>query len=211
MLAAAHADLPQPRQHEQRDRFAAVDPGDRAGIEMAVLEMGGAYALGEVALLAEIARPTVGVVTNVYPGPPRADGHDRGDRRDQRPNWSKSLPASGRFAVLNGDDSRVRAMAARTAARRSSPTELATTATFTRRQIANVGHRRHSIPLRTGSTEYAVVRLPLVGAHAVELALAAIATGHAFGSADRRDARRLRTIRRCRSDWCSLEARTARG
>ena len=36
-------------------------------IEMAVLEMGGAYAMGEVALLASIAKPKVGVVTNVHP------------------------------------------------------------------------------------------------------------------------------------------------
>jgi UDP-N-acetylmuramoyl-tripeptide--D-alanyl-D-alanine ligase len=35
--------------------------------EIMVLEMGGAYAFGELTLLAGIARPSVGVVTNIYP------------------------------------------------------------------------------------------------------------------------------------------------
>ena len=77
----------------------------------AVLEMGGAYALGEIRLLAEIARPRIGVVTNVHPvhlermGTIEAIAETKAELVD-------AIPEDG-WAVLNGDDSRVRAMADR--------------------------------------------------------------------------------------------------
>ena len=79
----------------------------------AVLEMG-MYALGEIATLCEIARPQVGVVTNVYPiHLERLGSLER--IAQAKAELVRALPAGG-LAVLNGDDARVRAMAAETPA-----------------------------------------------------------------------------------------------
>jgi UDP-N-acetylmuramoyl-tripeptide--D-alanyl-D-alanine ligase len=80
---------------------------------VAVLEMG-MYAIGEIALLARLARPRVGIVTNVGPvhlerlGSLDAIARAKGE-------LVEALPAGG-CAVLNGDDERVRRMTERTAA-----------------------------------------------------------------------------------------------
>ena len=77
----------------------------------AVLEMGGAYALGEIRLLAEIAQPRIGVVTNIHPvhlermGTIEAIAETKAELVD-------AIPEDG-WAILNGDDPRVRAMADR--------------------------------------------------------------------------------------------------
>jgi UDP-N-acetylmuramoyl-tripeptide--D-alanyl-D-alanine ligase len=69
---------------------------------------------GEIAQLAEIARPTVGVVTNV--GTAHLENLGSQDAiAEEKGALVRALPADG-FAVLNGDDARVAAMAARTAA-----------------------------------------------------------------------------------------------
>jgi UDP-N-acetylmuramoyl-tripeptide--D-alanyl-D-alanine ligase len=77
----------------------------------AVLEMGGAYAFGEIRLLCEIARPHIGVVTNIHPvhlermGTIEAIAETKAELVD-------AIPEDG-WAILNGDDPRVRAMAER--------------------------------------------------------------------------------------------------
>ena len=147
--------------------------------EIAVMEMGGAYAFGELALLASIATPYVGVVTNVHPIHLERMGTIEAIA-ETKTELVESLPAEG-FAILNGDDHRVTAMATRTKAN----------VLFIGRDERN-DFRAEGVQTRgmdgvtfrfSGPKSQFDVRLPLVGDHAVELALAAIATGAAFGIA----------------------------
>jgi len=81
--------------------------------EVAVLEMS-MYTPGEIARLAEIARPEVGVVLAVHPAHlERAGSIDR--IAQAKAELPASLPADG-LAVLNADDGRVAAMRAVTRA-----------------------------------------------------------------------------------------------
>ncbi|MEJ7652426.1 MAG: UDP-N-acetylmuramoyl-tripeptide--D-alanyl-D-alanine ligase [Chloroflexia bacterium] len=83
----------------------------RPEIEVAVVEIGGAYALGEIEHLCGIARPSVGIVTNV------GSAHIGRMGSVEKIAETKSelvacLPADG-VAVLNADDPYVRGMAAK--------------------------------------------------------------------------------------------------
>lgn len=79
-----------------------------------IVEMG-MNSPGEIALLASIAAPHVGVVTNV--GPVHLERLIAIDRvAEEKGRLIEALPGDG-VAVLNADDGRVRAMAARTKAR----------------------------------------------------------------------------------------------
>jgi UDP-N-acetylmuramoyl-tripeptide--D-alanyl-D-alanine ligase len=82
--------------------------------EKAVLEMG-MYALGEIRLLCQIARPRVGIVTNVGPSHLERLGSLEAIT-DAKAELVESLPPDG-TAILNGDDPRVAPMAHRTSAR----------------------------------------------------------------------------------------------
>jgi UDP-N-acetylmuramoyl-tripeptide--D-alanyl-D-alanine ligase len=82
--------------------------------EKAVLEMG-MYALGEIRLLCQIARPRVGIVTNVGPSHLERLGSLEAIT-DAKAELVESLPPNG-TAILNGDDPRVAPMARRTSAR----------------------------------------------------------------------------------------------
>ena len=143
----------------------------------AVLEMGGAYALGEIRLLTEIARPRIGVVTNVHPvhlermGTIEAIAETKAELVD-------AIPEDG-WAVLNGDDPRVRAMAGRCRGRvlfygLDQGNDVRAT------EVESEGLGGTSFWLHIGE-ESNRVKVPLIGGHAVELALAAIAVGHATG------------------------------
>jgi UDP-N-acetylmuramoyl-tripeptide--D-alanyl-D-alanine ligase len=86
----------------------------RAEHERAVLELA-MYEPGDIALLARITRPSIGVVTNV--GPVHLERvRSYGRIVAAKAELIEALPANG-LAVLNGDDARVAAMATRTRAR----------------------------------------------------------------------------------------------
>ena len=145
--------------------------------EAAVLEMGGAYAFGELALLADIARPQIAVVTNVHPVHLERMGSIENIALTKA-ELVESLPADG-IAVLNGDDPRVLAMAD------VAPGEVITYGLTPTNDVWASGFQSHGL---RGSTfrlhidgETFHVRVPLVGGHAPYLALPALAVGHALG------------------------------
>jgi UDP-N-acetylmuramoyl-tripeptide--D-alanyl-D-alanine ligase len=146
-------------------------------VEMAVLEMGGAYAMGEVALLARIARPQVGVVTNVHP-----IHLERMGTIEAIAETKRELPASldpAGYAVLNGDDVRVLAMA------ESTPANVLTYGSTEANSIwfsglETFGNDGIAFDLH-GLWPSRRVSLPLAGAHSVALVMAALLTGHTFG------------------------------
>jgi UDP-N-acetylmuramoyl-tripeptide--D-alanyl-D-alanine ligase len=84
------------------------------GYDRVVLEMG-AYGPGEITILAKIARPHIGVVTNV--GPVHLERMGTVERIAQaKSELPQALPPDG-VAVLNADDEWVRSMAQVTSAR----------------------------------------------------------------------------------------------
>ena len=141
--------------------------------ERAVLEMA-MYDIGEIALLANIALPDVGVVTNV--GPTHLERLGTMDRITQaKAELVQALPVEG-AAVLNGDDPRVRAMAAKTPARRVLTYGLGPDVDLRATDVAVRGLRGVDFILH-----YEGKALPaatsLLGQHSVETALAAAAVG----------------------------------
>jgi UDP-N-acetylmuramoyl-tripeptide--D-alanyl-D-alanine ligase len=143
----------------------------------AVLEMGGAYALGEIRLLAEIALPRIGVVTNIHPVHLERMGTIEAIA-ETKAELVEAIPEDG-WAILNGDDPRVRAMADRCRGRvlffgLQPDNDVRAT------DVESEGLEGTSFWLHIGG-ESNRVKVPLIGGHAVELALAAIAVGHATG------------------------------
>ncbi len=143
----------------------------------AVLELGGAYALGEIRLLAEIARPHVGVVTNVHPVHLERMGTIEAIA-ETKAELVEAIPDDG-WAILNGDDPRVRAMAERCRGRvlfygLEADNDVRAT------EVESEGLEGTAFWLHIGD-DVNRVKVPLIGGHAVELALAAIAVGHALG------------------------------
>jgi UDP-N-acetylmuramoyl-tripeptide--D-alanyl-D-alanine ligase len=143
----------------------------------AVLEMGGAYAFGEIRLLSDIARPRIGVVTNVHPVHIERMGSIEAIA-ETKTELPESLPEDG-WAVLNGDDFRVRAMADRCRGQvifygLGPENDVGAS------DVESEGLEGTSFWLHVAG-ETNRVTIPLIGGHAVELALAAIAVGHAIG------------------------------
>jgi UDP-N-acetylmuramoyl-tripeptide--D-alanyl-D-alanine ligase len=137
-----------------------------------VIELG-MYALGEIAHLAEIALPHVGVVTNVT--------HSHLERlgsleriAQAKAELVQALPPDG-VAILNGDDPHVRAMAELTEARvfwyGLSPDNDLWASHIESRGLDGVRFQMHS------GRETVHVKIPLLGRHSVHTALAAAAVG----------------------------------
>ncbi len=140
--------------------------------QTAVIEMG-TYGPGEIALLASIARPNIGIVTNVGPS--------HMERMLTIENIAKaegelidSLPDDG-VAILNYDDDLVRAMTSRTKARPFF-FGLNSEADVWADQVES--HGIQGVSLRAHyDGEVVDLRIPLLGKHHAYTALAAAAAG----------------------------------
>ncbi|HEU5431407.1 MAG TPA: UDP-N-acetylmuramoyl-tripeptide--D-alanyl-D-alanine ligase, partial [Thermomicrobiales bacterium] len=145
--------------------------------EIAVLEMGGAYAFGELTLLSGLARQRIAVVTNVHPIHLERMGTIEAIAATKA-ELVEALPPDG-VAVLNGDDPRVRAMADRAPGRvlffgRGAANDVRATDVV----VEGVAGSRFTLELAGERRE---LRIAVTGGHAVDLALPAIAVGHALG------------------------------
>ena len=140
--------------------------------ERVVLEMG-MYDVGEIAQLCRIARPHVGVITNV--GPVHLERLGTVERVAQaKAELVQALPADG-VAVLNADDPMVSAMAAQTRAR-VFRYGLLPDADLWADDIAGEG--LEGIRFRFHyQGDLVHVRVPLLGRHSVHTALRATAVG----------------------------------
>lgn len=147
--------------------------------EAAVLEMG-MYVGGEIADLARIALPRVGVVTAVQEVHLSRIGSIEAIEA-AKAELVEALPsaAEGGLAVLNADDPRVARMAGRTAAAVRTY-GFAPGAAVTARAIRSLGFEGMAFELVVDGAARPV-RLPLLGRLAVHNALAAAAVGSAFG------------------------------
>ncbi len=166
-----------------------LQPGD----QVSVLEMGGGGRLGEIAELASIARPQIGVVTIV------AESHLETMGTIERIAEMKSelpqaLPPTG-WAALNGDDARVREMANVTAARAffygldpgnhlwAEDIEgrglegIAFTLCYDAGRLADAAQVNPEL----GKSQRLHLRLPLLGEHSVHTALAAASVALLLG------------------------------
>lgn len=144
------------------------------GHQRAVLEMG-FYVPGEIALLCEIARPHVGVVTNIGAVHAERAGSIEAIARGKSELVQALPPAPAGTAILNYDDDLVRPMASQTHANVFFY-GLDPKADLWADQIESLGlegirfrlhYRKESIQLRA----------PLIGQHSVHTALRAAAVG----------------------------------
>ncbi|HLB26052.1 MAG TPA: UDP-N-acetylmuramoyl-tripeptide--D-alanyl-D-alanine ligase [Dehalococcoidia bacterium] len=158
--------------------------------ERAVLEMA-MYGPGEIDLLCRIARPDIGVVTNVGPVHLERLG-SMGAIAAAKAELVQALPPDG-LAILNGDDPPVAAMAARTKARAllygQSPQCDVRADELRGRGLDGISFR-----LSHGG-ESVAVETPLPGLHHAYPALAAAAAGLSEGMTLRDVADALRQAR----------------
>lgn len=144
----------------------------RAWHERAVIEMG-MYAQGEIDLLCDIARPSVGVITMIGPAHLERLGSIEAIVAAKR-ELVASLPDDG-VAVLNMDDPRVMEMAPYTRARLFTY-GLNSEADVWADNIESMGLDGIRFTLHHRS-EALNVRVPLLGRHSVHTALRAAAVG----------------------------------
>jgi UDP-N-acetylmuramoyl-tripeptide--D-alanyl-D-alanine ligase len=157
----------------------------------AVLEMG-MYVGGEIATLAALGRPSIGIVTAVAPVHLERAGSLQAIE-DAKAELVEALPATG-TAILNRDDPRVRAFGTRTAAAVVTY-GLDPGADVTAEAVTARGTRGMTFEMVARAPRPA--RLPVeivaLGRHSVQNALAAAATGLVAGLADERIAAGLAT------------------
>ena len=145
---------------------------------VAVLEMG-MYEPGDIALLAQMARPHIGVVTAVRGTHLARAGSIEAIERGKR-ELVEALPAGG-TAVLNADDPRVASMAAGRRDLRVFRYGFDAAAEVTATDVESMGSVGMRFRLTTPIGQIAVTSLAL-GRHSVHNALAAAAVGVATGT-----------------------------
>ncbi len=152
---------------------------------MAVLEMGMNHA-GEIRALAEIARPNVGVVTNV--GWAHIENFEFIDGiAAAKRELIEALPAEG-TAVLNADDERVAAFAD------VHPKPVVFYGQSPRAEVRaeDVQYSLEGVNFRVGSTEF---ESPMTGRHNVSNLLAGIAVAGVYGITPDRLVDRVKKLR----------------
>ncbi|MCL4868437.1 MAG: UDP-N-acetylmuramoyl-tripeptide--D-alanyl-D-alanine ligase [Anaerolineae bacterium] len=152
--------------------------GLEADHERAVLEMG-MDRLGEIALLCQLARPEIGVVTNVGPVHLEKVGSLEGIAAAKR-ELVEALPSHG-TAILNRDEPLVMAMADHTQAHLFTY-GLTPEADVWADNIQGMGLEGIRFTLHYGS-DALTVHVPLLGRHSVHTALRATAVGLVEGLA----------------------------
>jgi UDP-N-acetylmuramoyl-tripeptide--D-alanyl-D-alanine ligase len=150
--------------------------GAESGADAIVCEMG-SRGVGHVAMLCSVARPSVGIVTNVGVAHLELFGSRENIVR-AKGELVEALPADG-VAVLNADDEVVRGYASRTPARVVS-FGTAPTADVRATEVELDDEGRASFAL-LGGGERDRVELSVPGDHMVPNALAAAACGTAMG------------------------------
>ena len=144
--------------------------------QVAVLEMG-MWAPGEIRFLADLARPRVGIVTNVGPSHLERMGSVEAIA-NAKAELPESLPQDG-WCILNADDTRVAAMAARTRAEvftyGFAPEADLRAESFQSFGLDGIAFDAHYAGATTA------LRLPLLGRHSVYTALAAASAGLVLG------------------------------
>ncbi|MGH1491250.1 MAG: UDP-N-acetylmuramoyl-tripeptide--D-alanyl-D-alanine ligase [Acidimicrobiales bacterium] len=145
------------------------------GVDIAIVEMG-ARGIGHIAELAEVAAPTIGVVTCVALAHSELFGNLEGVAQ-AKGELVEALPASG-VAVLNGDDPLVAAMASRTAA---TAITFGTGAVDVR--ATGISVDRELKPTFTIESDWGTAQLTLQvrGAHMAQNAAAAVAAAVSAG------------------------------
>lgn len=154
--------------------------------ERVVLEMG-TYALGEIELLCKIARPQVGVVTNIEPvhlerlGTIERIVQAKSELVQSLPAQSDSElePETGGVAILNNDDPQVMVMADKTDARVFTY-GLSPEADLWASDVASAGLEGIRFVFHY-QDEAIHARVPLLGRHSVHTALRAALVGLAEG------------------------------
>ncbi len=174
VLGSQHEGVASPRNYNNHIGVPLGMLALNAKLDYAVFELG-ASALGEIAQLAELCRPRVGVITRL------GDAHlgRFGGYRNivlSKMELIAALPDDG-LAVLNGDDARLRRHAAR----------LRVAAVWTGRDAENDLVATH-VRSRNGMLSFRVdgqsFRVPVWGRHYLHCALAAVAVGRWFGMRD---------------------------
>ncbi len=159
--------------------------------DIAVVEMG-MRGLGQIAELCQIAEPDSGIITNVGEAHIEILGSIDNIAK-AKSELTEALPKNG-FAVLNGDDARTRAAAAKTVAQRVF-FGLGEDCDYRGSNIVSSGFDISFVCTEKSSGKSVKVCLQLIGEHNVYNALAAIAGAACYGVTLEESAAALATAR----------------